>query len=571
MLKFGLIVAGLAFLMGLVSSTIPLVEETLMKSSEATLEKDVEIAVPDTQVVLESQPLVRVGIMERYDRIDFRIQGNFSITDLNGTTIFSNIKSDRRWRCKVETSSPARFIFSILMGTFNIERNAERLAEKLRKEGYPARILPFGRNIIIGGMMVHKANRWRVIVGAYDDEQQALPFLEKLSAGNESQPRILKHRIEEPQGTIELYDSEYDRSAMLENGFRIVPESSETEVTLYDVRVGIGYHWEHIEDRIYRHVIELRIDSNSELLALNELLIDDYLKGVVPSEMHPSYPIEALKAQAVAARSYTIFKLADTPTNDPIDFPATVAFQVYSGITNEDPKTNKAVAETAGEVLKTGKKVCETFFSSNSGGHTESKEFWSAPGESYLVGKPVMPAKEAKNFNLDLTLETDAGKWIRSHPDNYSNPRGTDIEILDKNVRYFRWEVTYSRQELESIIKRKLGFDIGTLIELQPLRRGKSGRIVELEILGSHRNHKVFGELNIRRALSASTLNSSCFIVESVMDGQGNPVEITLIGAGFGHGVGMDQTAAGVMATKGLDYKKILHLFYDKASIEKIW
>ncbi len=571
MLKYGLFIAALAWALGLLGSAVPLMEDARMKSKKVQLEEDFTISTLDTQVVHEAEPVVRVGLLEGYDRVDFRVNGAFSITNLDGDTIFSDIKTDRRWRCRVESSNPARFVYSILIGTFNGEGNAEALAQSLRAENYPARLLPYGRQMKIGDDVVHKGLRWRVIVGAFESESEARPLLEKFTNEDQPNPRILRHRIDDPTGTIELYDSEYDRSAMIEGGFRLVPGSPETEITLYDIRVGIGFHWEHIEDRVYRGAVEMRLDINGDLLALNELLLDEYLKGVIPSEMHHTYPEEALKAQAVAARSYTISKLADTPANDPVDFPATVAFQVYSGVTKENPLTSKAVTETAGEVLKIQKKVCEAYFSANSGGHTESKEFWSPPGESYLVGKPVMSQAERKKFKLDLTKEADVKEWVKSHPENYSNPRGTNIDILDKNSRYFRWEVTYTRKELEDIIKRKLGFSIGTLIEIQPLQRGKSGRIVELEILGSHRNHRILGELNIRRVLSPNTLNSSCFIVDSVMGDMGNPVEITLIGAGFGHGVGMDQTAAGVMATKKKNYKQILNTFYEGAKIEKIW
>jgi SpoIID/LytB domain protein len=410
-----------------------------------------------------------------------------------------------------------------------------------------------------------------VIVGAFEKEEQARPLFRRLQDNDEFSPRILRHRVAESSGKIEVYDAEYDRSAIVETGFRIEPESPGTEVTIYDIRAGVGFHWEHQEDRIYRGVIEVRIDNGGNLMAISELLLDDYLIGVIPSEMHYTYPIEALKAQAVAARSYTVAKLANRPSNDPIDFPATVQFQVYSGVTRESESTTKAVRETAGQVMKVGNRVIEAFFHSNSGGHTESKEYWMPPGEEYLVGAPVVDKKTARKFEFDLKRDKDVEQWVRNYPASWSNPRGTGIDILDRNTRYFRWEVRYARRDLEDIIQRKLGFDIGTLIDLQPLQRGVSGRITEIEILGSHRNHKVHGELNIRRVLSESALNSSCFAVDLVMGDMGDPVEIILTGAGFGHGVGMDQTASGVMAVEGMKYKDILKHFYTGVSIEKIW
>jgi len=529
-------------------------------------------AAIDSRIVKGNQPLVRVGLLDGYGQVDFRIKGPFRLTDLNGETIYENVDSDLRWRCKIDESVPAKFVYSILVDTLDAESEANALAEQLRGEDQPARVLPLGREVLIGGKTIHEGKRWRVIVGAYEKEQQAVPLFEKIrEMEGDFSPRILRHRISEPNGKVEVYDAEYDKSAIVNMGFRIVPENDLVETIVYDMRVGVGFHWEHTEDRSYRGVMEVRVDNGGNLMVINELLLDDYLKGVIPSEMHYTYPLEALKAQAVAARSYTMAKLANRPSNDPIDFPATVLFQVYSGTTREHEATNKAVQETSGQVLKSGNGICETFFHSNSGGHTESKENWMPPGEDYLQGIPVMDPKAAKKFQYDLTNNSDVSEWVRSYPDTWSNPHGTGIDILDRNTRYFRWEVRYARRDLEDIIKRKLGFDIGTLIDIQPLTRGESGRITELEILGSHRNHKVRGELNIRRVLSESALNSSCFAVDLVMGDMGDPVEIILVGAGFGHGVGMDQTAAGVMAANGMEYEKILGLFYKGAKIESIW
>ncbi len=525
-----------------------------------------------SRVVKGAQPLVRVGLLDSYGQVDFRVKGPFKLTDINGKAIYEKVNTDLRWRCKVESSTPAKFVYSILVDTCGTEKAADALVESLREEDHPARILPVGREVEIGGNVIHEGMRWMVIVGGFEKEEQARPLFERISERQDDlHPRILRHRISDPEGKVEVYDAEYDKSAILDVGFRIVPEDTTTEITIYGLRVGVGFHWEHAEDRVYRGVIEVRIDNGGNLMVINELMLDDYLKGVIPSEMHYSYPLEALKAQAVAARSYTVAKLASRPMNDPIDFPATVHFQVFSGVTREHEATTKAVEETAGQVLKVGNRVCEAYFHSNSGGHTESKENWMPPGESYLVGVPVMDAKAAKKFSYDLTKDVDVQKWVTSYPDTWSNPRNTGIDILDRNTRYFRWEVRYARRDLEDIIQRKLGFDIGTLIDIQPLERGVSGRITELEILGSHRNHKVRGELNIRRVLSESALNSSCFTVELVMGDMGDPVEIVLLGAGFGHGVGMDQTAAGVMAVKGMSYDKILSHFYKGAKIETIW
>ncbi len=516
-----------------------------------------------------AQPVVRVGLMSGYDQVDFRVHGPFSVVSLAGDTLFGKIKTDRRWRCKIDDSEAATFVYSIILGTFSLEDNAKRLADKLEKEGLEPLVIPQGRELIMNGRSIHDGKMWRVVVGEFENEEDALSEVDAFTTPETPAPRIFRHRIEDATGVLELYDAEYDRNAMINNGFRLVPETDSTEVTIYDIRVGAGFHWERVEDRSYKGAIEIRIGHEGDMLILNEIVLDEYLKGVVPSEMHFTYPFEALKAQAVAARSYTLSRWCKVLPSEPVDFPATVAFQVYSGTTHSKEKTNQAVDETSGEVLVVGNSILEAYFAANSGGHTESKEFWNPPADTALVGIPLLVDND--KFTYDLTREVDVEKWIMEYPESYSNPRGTGIEMLDRNARYFRWEVTVSRRDLEKTIKRKLGFDIGTLIDLQPLRRGVSGRIIELEILGSHRNYILHGELNIRRVLSETTLASSCFIVEPVMGDLGALLEVSFLGAGFGHGVGMDQTAAGVMAYKGSKYKKILTTFYQGAKIEKIW
>ncbi len=523
----------------------------------------------DAAVETAAEPTVRVRLLERYSHVDFRISGSFSIYNLAGEKVFTGIESDLLWRSRVDKSEPAKYVYSVLVDTLTDEDAAREIADRLTSKGHQARVLPLGRDIRIGGTLVHHGQVWRVILGAFERESDARPMIDKLYEIDTTwTPHVLRHRITEAQGTVEVYDSEYDRSAIVKQGFRIVPDG-DAEITVYSIRVGVGFHWEHTEDRTYKGALEVLIGNTGNLMAINELPLDEYLKGVIPSEMHHSYPLEALKAQAVAARSYTVSTLSTRPASDTADFPATVAFQVYSGTTRHHDITTRAVEETAGQVLKYGDTVCEAFFCANSGGHTESQEFWNPPAVPYLTGIPVV--KDPSKFKYDLTNEDDVNKWIRSHPVSWSNPRGTGIDILDRNARYFRWEVTYARRELEDILKRKLGFDIGTLIAVHPVKRGVSGRIVELELLGSHRNHIIHGELNIRRALSESALYSSCFVVDMVMGDMGEPVELTFIGGGFGHGVGLDQTATGAMAVDGMTYDEILKRFYTGAEIDKIW
>jgi SpoIID/LytB domain protein len=143
--------------------------------------------------------------------------------------------------------------------------------------------------------------------------------------------------------------------------------------------------------------------------------------------------------------------------------------------------------------------------------------------------------------------------------------------VLNGAVKYFRWEETYNRKRLEEIIRRKTRVDIGTFVGIEPLKRGTSGRLIEIEILGTRTNLTIKNELNIRKSLSESALKSSCFYVTMTYDDDGIPVEVTFHGAGWGHGVGMCQVGAAVMATEGFNYRQILEHYYPGSKLEKFY
>jgi stage II sporulation protein D len=163
-------------------------------------------------------------------------------------------------------------------------------------------------------------------------------------------------------------------------------------------------------------------------------------------------------------------------------------------------------------------------------------------------------------------------KWILSRPDAWCNLKGGDVpQSLEKYKKYFRWEVNYSRQELEKLIYKKTGEDIGVLFDIIPLRRGRSGRLKELELIGSLKNYKIRGELYIRETLVQDYLESSCFIIEKELDEIGTPISFTLVGAGQGHGVGMCKAGAAIMASHGHNWKEILQHYFEDCKISAVY
>ncbi|MBL7191572.1 SpoIID/LytB domain-containing protein [bacterium] len=522
-----------------------------------------------SEINITGIPQIRVGILEGYERVDFRLLGNFRVEDLDGNVIFSNLNSGLKWRTVVEEAEPADISHRVLIKSFSARQDAEQFAEQLRSNSYPAKVMEMGKIVKIDGRLVNDTRRYRVVLGDFKRDSECTAYMEEFDG--DYFPQIIRIAHGLSSGVIEFYDAEYDYSAKVDNGFRIIPEDEESCVKIYGVRIGTGFHWEETENRIYSGIIEFRLDLEGQLMVVNEVGIDEYLMGVVPAEMPSSFPLEALKAQAVAARSEVLSKLGTRHLNDPFDFCATVHCQVYSGLTNRSSAGDQAVRETQGEAISLNGRICEAAYSSVCGGHTENKEnVWNTPGESYLVG--LFDSFNTYNDSINLTQEIDIHKWIDARPKVYCNIDSFDTSpALNGSKKYFRWEETYIRQELEEIIREKTGADIGTLFGIEPIKRGNSGRLIEIELLGSIKNLRIKRELTIRRSLSRTHLKSSCFYVTEEVGPDSVPVQFTFHGAGWGHGVGMCQVGAAVMAQEGYNYQQILEHYYKGIMLKKIY
>jgi len=519
---------------------------------------------------IEGRPFIRVNLLEGYDKVDFRVEGPFSVLNLSGDTVFENINSNLMWRSRVEHSRGGQFIYSTLLTAFRQRDLAMELLRHLESKGHHGYIRRLGYPLEIGSKVVSDNTKYRVLVGNFLTDADARKSLGTFS--DDFAPRVIREKIHPPTGQLEVYDGEYDRSATVRDGFRIIPHSPDSIITLYGVRVGTGFHYESQEDRRYHGIMEIRLDNEGLLQAISEVPIDIYLRGVVSSQVPIDFPKEALMAQTIASRSEVLAKLGTKHLNDPFDLCATIHCQVYTGILDEDPTADDAMQATYGKVLIFENNICDAVYSPVCGGHTENKEnVWNPPAEDYLAG--IFDGdRDKETSQLDLTKEKDVARWISESPAVHCNAKGKNFaNSSEYQHQYFRWEVTYSRTELEEIILKKTGEDIGTLYDIIPLQRGVSGRLTEIEILGSRKNLKIKKELNIRRALSETALNSACFVVEMELGEMGNPVSVTLRGAGWGHGVGMCQYGAAAMATAGKTHEDILSHYYPGSSVVALY
>ena len=372
---------------------------------------------------------------------------------------------------------------------------------------------------------------------------------------------------------------------------------------LYDVTIGVQFHWERKEDQLFNGALQFLREGN-KLHAINILPLEDYLISVISSEMSATSSLELLKAHAITSRSWLIAQVVkgreirqsrekyqtifqtneeyirwyDREDHALFDVCADDHCQRYQGITRQTSSlVEKAVTETFGRVLMFNDQICDARFSKSCGGITETFEkVWEPVVHPYL--QSVCDFKNGNNdLDAPLTREHSAEKWIRSSPAAFCNT--TDHHVLSQvlndydqeTVDFYRWKVNYSQAELTALINRKTGLDFGQIIDLIPIERGYSGRIVKLEIVGTLQKRVYGKELEIRKILSNTHLYSSAFVVDryDIMDQI--PGKFVLTGAGWGHGVGLCQIGAAMMGEKGYSHEEIMMHYFVGAVLKEMY
>lgn len=398
----------------------------------------------------------------------------------------------------------------------------------------------------------------------------------------------------EGENEVAFKDGKLLFNGSLFDELHFVPADDACRFLLYDVVIGLNFHWERKEDQQFKGVLRL-IRENGAVRAVNRIAVEDYLVSVISSEMSATSSPELLKAHAVISRSWLYAQLnrKETVQNGTMgwktdgetvrwyaredhtlfDLCADDHCQRYQGLTRAlNPNVEAAVEATRNLVLKNDGEVCDARFSKCCGGVTERfSACWENVDYPYLAafrdceGGGPLPC---------LTTEEGAREWIENTPEAFcSQPSGEVLsQVLNNYDRetpdFYRWQVCYTQEELSRLVRERSGIDFGTVEELQPVERGASGRIVRLRIVGTHCTEIVGKELEIRRWLSPSHLYSSAFVVDKNI--VGGKVQFVLKGAGWGHGVGLCQIGAAVMGAKGYGFKDILAHYYPGALLEEI-
>ncbi len=387
------------------------------------------------------------------------------------------------------------------------------------------------------------------------------------------------------------------------------PQSSDASFSIYDVTIGINFHWERKETQVFNGALNLVVEAD-KITAINVLPVESYLTSVISSEMSATSSVELLKAHSVISRSWLLAQMEkrrqtkngsngffsfikkddelirwyDREDHTIFDVCADDHCQRYQGITKANSKqVEEAIHETRGQILMEGSEICDARFSKCCGGVTEEFQYcWENTRKPYLIAlrDNRQAADNATMMPIpDLTDEQQAEKWIRTDvPDSFCNTHDKKIlsEILNdydqETADFYRWKVEYTQDKIKALITDKIKEDFGDIVDLVPIERGKSGRICKLKIVGTKKSYTIGKELEIRRTLSETHLYSSAFVVDkSDVSADGVPGKFTIIGAGWGHGVGLCQIGAAVMGAEGYKYNQILLHYYRGAEIKKIY
>lgn len=389
------------------------------------------------------------------------------------------------------------------------------------------------------------------------------------------------------------------------------PQSADASFSLSDVTIGVNFHWERKETQTFLGTLHFVVESD-KICAINELPVERYLESVISSEMSATSSLELLKAHAVISRSWLLAQMKkrrevaesgnnffsfvkkddrlirwyDREDHTIFDVCADDHCQRYQGITKEtSPHVAEAIRQTKGQILMDGDDICDARFSKCCGGVTEEFQYcWEDTPKNYLssvrdIIQGVKSVGSAAPAPLpSLQDEAAAEAWIRSNPPAFCNT--TDKKILtqvlndydQETADFYRWKVTLTQEKLKQLLDEKLKMNFGDILDLQAEERGKSGRISKLRIVGTEKTFVIGKELEIRRALSDTHLYSSAFVVDRCnIDEKGVPQRFDIIGAGWGHGVGLCQIGAAVMGEEGFDYDAILLHYYQGAEIKKVY
>ncbi|MGI5864497.1 MAG: SpoIID/LytB domain-containing protein [Myxococcales bacterium] len=501
-------------------------------------------------------PYVTVRLMEGQPSVTFVPKGRMRLHARGGLNKVLEAPAGSAWTVRLKHFEPGVVVWSVQVAELRHDDKAGLAEAKAlwTGRGFEVRTSVAGSRYGIAGKVLDN-RRYLVFIGPKQTEEQAKATLKDLHQRFGFQGSLVPSLKRRPRGLLEVLDEHGIVMAIAEN---LVSVSSPDggPFLVKSVEHGVGYSWHGRQDRTYRGDLELVVDRLGGISVVNALPLESYVRGIVPSEIYARAHPEALKAQSVTARGEVLAKIGTRHLTDPYLLCAEQHCQVYTGLSGEAATTDKAIADTAGEILfSPDGRLVDSVYSAVCGGHTEDNEVvWGGVPNPSLRGRPDFVEGGGA---FDRIGDKNLSSFLRTPAKSYCA-----ISSFSKASKY-RWERRFSQAEVDEIT-RHLG--VGHVRVLALSARGSSGRASVLSISGDDGATQVRGELNIRRLFK--NLNSSMFEIEPPSKTQPDWI---FRGGGWGHGVGMCQTGAIGRAERGQSYRDILRHYFNGAEPAKVY
>ena len=508
--------------------------------------------------VRAGEPTVPVRLMEGKQEATFIPRGRVRLVLPGDVETVAEAPAGEALRVRLLNGTAAKSLFRLQLSelAFADKVGLETELALWAKRGVPVRVQTLGQVYGIAGKVIDN-RRYALLADEAVSEAEAKSRLGDFLRRWGVRATLAEEVVVPAHATLEIRQAS---GALL--GRAVDKIHAETvDHSGFDVRAvehDVGYKAHGVEDRNYRGALVFTVDARGTLAVVNEVTLEDLLRGLVPAEIFAAAPMEALKAQAVTARGEVLAKVGTRHLADPYLLCSEQHCAVYRGRSGEAPSTNAAVEATRGEALFSQQgRLVDSVYSAVCGGHTEDNEaVWGGVPDPSLRGRPDL----LEAVDVLPSPQKDPAAFLRA-----------DLPAACRKSRFgqvgrYRWEKRFSAAEMDELLA-PLG--LGSLRALQVVERGVSGRALLVALSGERGATELRGELTIRRTFGM--LNSSFFVVSTERDSQGAPTTWILRGGGWGHGVGMCQTGAIGRADAGEDYRAILRYYFNGAEVAKIY
>lgn len=516
---------------------------------------------PQLSFAQGGEPLIKIGLAEGVSSMTFQADTPVDVMPLGSGGPEIRVPADTWFTVTMQDGQAGTYVHSVVVAQLTpAQRDGlAAIRTEWESQGYDVRTVEVGSIFAVSGRRFDtRKTLVTVSPGLSLDEAQTLA--QALTDERGLDTRVHSELDGYPGGTL-VMSGLPGGMTITHRDLLFVRGHTDTVFTVRDVPFDVGTRNEGVETRSYVGSLYFTADRNGALALGNETTIERLLQGVVASEIYASAPAEALRAQAVAARSELLTDLGVRHLADPWMTCSDQRCQVYRGINLEDERTSAAVQDTRGQVLTDGDQIIKAYFSSNNGGFAGSNATtWGEEQRSYLVARAdtVVVAPEWQD---GLNSEDEVRDFLDRSPDAYS-----DISSFASG-RNFRWETSMTAAEVTAAVRSRA--DVGDVTDLQVVERDPSGRITRLRVVGTTGERIIERELNVRRALGG--LRSALFVMNISRNSVGNLTAVTFVGAGFGHGVGLCQSGAIGAAERGMPWQDILAHYYPGTTLRALY